>query len=384
MAVTLSFLVVYIIGIIGGWHLTFQLYNRSQNYYKKKLENLAMEHYDNGKWTDDENVFKHWVFVEMTARYALDSLKGRKRPYSEDINNMRKIFERGLMEFPENSHLTVLFSLYTCNAFGKKPQSFSIMHRLEVSRLFMDSQIQCYMHLQLELKDKELSFLDSDATLDAAVANEYARIIQDTKLNHYIATLYARAMWRLVSDRAYDTSKLEKVSENMNRAVIKASDGYKRLIQKFPRSAALYRYYAHFSTHVLGDEDEAHQLNAQAQVLEVAKAEALAAAKKKTGGAAATLTKPPVNPRTLSDMTMTSNRAKESAKIRSKLLARNAGDIKLLFAATAIIGILSFGILIASHLLIGDVIKIYFRCSIRLNKVLVIWDNTMIVISRLL
>ncbi|KAI8906333.1 hypothetical protein EDD86DRAFT_59614 [Gorgonomyces haynaldii] len=155
-------------------------------------------------------------------------------------------------------------------------------------------------------------------------------------------------------ERGYESSKLEKLSENMNRTVIKATEGYQKLIQKFPRSSALYRFYAHFSRYVLGDEEEADTVSEQARILEVARQEAIAASKKK--GAQAAPPKPLVNPRPLLEMTMTTVRAKESNRIRTKLLARNAWDIKLLFIATTVIGLISFGILIVSHLIIGGMV----------------------------
>lgn len=78
---------------IAGSFFSGYWYRRIQTTCKESIENHSEFHYENGKWNDVLPMFSSWVQPEVTCRYAIDALAGRKRPYSEDSTLMRKIFE---------------------------------------------------------------------------------------------------------------------------------------------------------------------------------------------------------------------------------------------------------------------------------------------------
>jgi hypothetical protein len=105
------------------------------------------------------------------------------------------------MQFGDETHLKLLYALYTSAYFGKQNTSYQLIHQLEISKLNLDTQIHAFFHLEAEKKDKQMEFLNVKDSLPLAVKNEYARLIQITKLNHYCSLNMSKNLWALIVDR---------------------------------------------------------------------------------------------------------------------------------------------------------------------------------------
>lgn len=233
----MSFLVLkaFIAVLFGicGYHLTPLVYTKNTSHLRSQLEKLVATNYNDGNWTDDENLFYSYLSVELVARSWLYELKGEKRPGATQLELMRQTFERGDLEFPDCRHLKLLAAKYYWVVFNFKAKSYELVRDLPFLEMSLDFQILIFIHLETERKEHQLEFLAIEERLEISLENDYARIVQVTRLNHYLSLLNVRKMWSLVLKPDYDTHDLESISENLHISASKVMHGYDKLIEKY-------------------------------------------------------------------------------------------------------------------------------------------------------
>ena len=231
-----SVLPVLLSFFVASWPIGFFITGKVYAFVQKKYLDAVVKHkeqnYRNDEWTDDRNLFQFWFQAELAARFGTNQLFGRKTLNNESIPNMQLVLGRGRLEFPDNQHLIMLSGLYTCYLFGDKLGSYNQMRRVDLSQSTFDTQMHAYVHLELEKKERELCFLQVKGSLDVKLANETAILIKDTKRHHYMSLYYLQCMWKMVLDKSYDSKKLEKISQQLDRSVKKTEAGYTKLISR--------------------------------------------------------------------------------------------------------------------------------------------------------
>eukprot|EP00842_Homolaphlyctis_polyrhiza_P001932 jgi/Hompol1/273/HPOL_002466-RA len=302
--------------------------------------------------------------------------------YNINISKMR-----GMMEFQGNHAVTLMNSMYLLYVQGNRETAYRLAHKIDIRDVAFDLQIQLFIHFQTETKERELAFLQTDVHLDPTSANEFSRLIHQTKLNHFLSLHHCRDIRRLVLDKKYETEKLEEMGEALYRTSEEAEKGYDLLIDKFPESAALYKFYAHFVKYVSCDDVRSQALLDTAEMIEANEGKfsdnpeeqmdlkyelALrveAANTNNTSGGnnahkgasnnAADImseggSRDDSDSRSGSGRDKATGRAKESNRIRAKLLNVYVNDMRFLLIATIFIGAGAMGVLIASHLIVQN------------------------------
>ncbi|KAI8906332.1 hypothetical protein EDD86DRAFT_277120 [Gorgonomyces haynaldii] len=325
---------VYLISWPIGFYLTGYLFQRKQKRLIESLEKLNEEHYQNNKWYDDDTIFGSWYEVDLACRVGTNEMYGRRKAKKEDIELMKIILRRGKLEFPYSYHLLMLSSLYSYHVFEDKQASFKEMRHLEIRRCFLDTQIYAFSHLELERKQKELAFLRIEGIRDIHLASNAALLLQNTKRHHYYALFLHMSIWKLILDPSFENEKLQDLSQKLYESVTKTMDGYKQLITNFPKSFIVYRLFAQFMHQIPQDDVRAAELITIADSIE-----------------ATTASKDAMSKNNISNMTdkaleeASVIREKESNKIRTRLRARNAKQIRFLLGGTSIVAFLSLIVL---------------------------------------
>nr|KAJ3422663.1 hypothetical protein HK105_007016 [Polyrhizophydium stewartii] len=146
----------------------------------------------------------------------------------KDFDEVISIFRRGLSEFPNNPYVMAAYASYLGKLLNDHEHSTRVATKIDILRVYADTQFQIYMILETEQKDKELFFLDLQTDVDMATLNEYSHIIIDTKLNHYFSMLHSRNLWAA----GYSLGKVEHLAEQLQICINRAEDGYNKLIAR--------------------------------------------------------------------------------------------------------------------------------------------------------
>ncbi|KAI8923097.1 hypothetical protein BC831DRAFT_506245 [Entophlyctis helioformis] len=395
VAVLISYAGLFILSWPIGFVVTGWSYKNLQTYLRKRVGDQTVKSGNSAgnSWTDDANLFYMWAHPEVAARFGVNHIFGRRQPKPEHFAEITLLFERGLLELPGYPQVTLMYALYLFHVTGHREGSYRLTKKLDIRNVFFDTQLQLFIHVQAETKERELAFLETDVILDVASANEYSRIIYQTKLNHFLSLHHARQVRRLVLDRKYESSKLEAIGEVLYLTSEDAEKGYEKLIDKFPESAALYRFYSHFARYILCDEIKANQLLSEAEALEADVPEddddendkdydltlkvenqsthrpslrpsmtegrsSITKYSEEGLGSAhdGSLGSSKQGSRSASNASFETGRARENNRIRTKMLQAYVYDMRLLLLAILVIGVVSLGVLIASNLIVNDLI----------------------------
>ncbi|KAI8923088.1 hypothetical protein BC831DRAFT_51427 [Entophlyctis helioformis] len=352
-----AMMTIFCVMVPIGAYISGRVFTYTQSTLLAKINERKALSYSRGVWSDDLNIFRMWPHVEITARFATAHLFGRRRPRKEDFALVICIFRRGLAEFPNNPYVMSLYAQYLSKFVGDNEHALHVANKIDIERTYMDTQFQIYMMLETKEKDKELEFLDINTHLDRATLNEYSRIIMDTKLNHYMTLHYTRLIWAAVLDKKYDAGRIENLAEQLQLTILKAEDGYVKLMERFPNSSRVRRYYSYFCLWTLNADVKANRLLMEADQRDRQRSEQ----ESRSGGnrerTAYTDIVIPARMLQTSKASTEENREKESKRLRLKLLKRNSGDIRKLLYATTIIGIISTTVLIVGHTVVAQLLE---------------------------
>eukprot|EP00842_Homolaphlyctis_polyrhiza_P001389 jgi/Hompol1/2250/HPOL_002881-RA len=357
--------IVFCLSAPAGYYLTGRNFETLQTKLLDEIKKRKPESYKKGVWTDDMTIFKNWVQVDIAARFATGHLFGRRAPRREHFKEVICIFRRGLSEYPNNSYIIASYAQFVGKYISDSEHSLRTANKIDIQRLYPDTQLQIFMILESQEKQKELEFLEVDLNLDLATRSEYSRIIFDTKLNHYLTLHYSRQLWTTVLSRSYSPEKVENFAEQLQIAINRTEQGYLKLISKFPTSSRVRRYYSYFCLWSLNNDAKAHRLIQEADYRDRQKRElALRSQQHSTashsGARTAFMGSLPVpkhtNSSSTAKITTEESREKVNKRLRQKLLSRNSGDIKQLLLATTIIGVIAAAVLIAAHIVVGNLL----------------------------
>ncbi|KAJ3333770.1 hypothetical protein HDU76_003939 [Blyttiomyces sp. JEL0837] len=257
--------VVFFGGFVIGFYLTGYVYNRIHLYVQTRLARYPTESNEE----TDFCVFYLWPHVEIAARVISHNMNHRRQKFKQaDYNMMVKLFERGLLEFPDEPHLRTAYAIYQQFFTKDSYKAARLLSRVKMMNPALDMQFQVYYASQINNQSKEADFLGLHVRLDVASYAEFRKIDFGAKINHFRAVQDIKSMWKLVKDRHFKIEELSKIMARLNSHAALSENAYARLAAKFPNSKVILRYYARFCYDVTNDLLKAENLTSHADELE--------------------------------------------------------------------------------------------------------------------
>ncbi|KAJ3212266.1 hypothetical protein HDU67_003927 [Dinochytrium kinnereticum] len=252
-------------GFALGYFIIGKAFNYIQTTVQERLDMLI--NYNN----DDEDllIFPLLPNVEIAARIATAHMTNRNRKFNEkNMPLIKKIFSRGVYEFPSEGAIRVPFAIYMFfTNFSEREVNLQIS-RAKAIKPVWDLRFQLFCVNQLSNQRKEMDFLGAGVRLDVAGQAEFKKLDREAKVNHFLAVQEMRTMWKFVRQKNFDLDELSRISTSLYTHAEKAQSSYMKLVSKFPRSKLILRYFAHFCTDVTKDISRAEALVFKADEIE--------------------------------------------------------------------------------------------------------------------
>ncbi|KAI8906336.1 hypothetical protein EDD86DRAFT_271184 [Gorgonomyces haynaldii] len=263
-----------VIGWIFGYRYTGKLYNDKQNAIRNRVQELAKTDYDDMQWKQTEplkKIFRWASDVEFAARFSTNHLYKRRRPSEAHFPEIVRIFQRGILEYPDDKQIVIDYTMYLLHILGERQMAYEMIKTLPIQECLYLHQFHINEVLQVEMEEIEMASIKSYVKLDDLHRREYSRIIYETKYNHFKCLKYRTDFWSLLSTSTVMDHKFYSAFERMcveyEKAAADCESGYFKLIIKFPDSFVLMDMCARFHMSVFYDIAFAQQLHQQSDYI---------------------------------------------------------------------------------------------------------------------
>ncbi|RKO88558.1 hypothetical protein BDK51DRAFT_34106, partial [Blyttiomyces helicus] len=196
----------------------------------------------------------------------------------------------GIGEFPENAYVRLCYAVYTLRLQMSKTEPSKHINRalaldpafdivFQVGRGQILAEVSVYQRVaycidQLTNQSKEVDFLGSDwrlvhiRILKPHSWPEFQKLDGVAKFHHFKAMKLSHEMWSLLFQEPHRVEEIEGIAWAIEEASAIADKSYIRLINMFPKSKVLLRYYAQFCVDVTKELSKASVLTSRADRLE--------------------------------------------------------------------------------------------------------------------
>eukprot|EP00842_Homolaphlyctis_polyrhiza_P001585 jgi/Hompol1/2427/HPOL_002914-RA len=280
--VVLVNLIAWCLGfVLGYWWIGAHYEHTQTSCYREVLRKIevANTHTEQPCLSSDHEtnklVFSCPAHVEITARGFTTYLSERRKKIEEcDMDEIHKIFRRGIYEFPDDASVRLAYATYIFHL--ERDGGFDASKHFQKVAMLNPSasiQFQLYYFRQLSMHVLDTRTLDDDGgQLDIATFAEFRKIDQLARLNHCLAETALQELWQLLlNKRSSETEKLvdiERVSMTLYNTAFKADKFYVQLVTRFPKSKNYLRMYSKFSYEIMGDTNKGNALSTRAKILE--------------------------------------------------------------------------------------------------------------------
>ncbi|KAJ3128271.1 hypothetical protein HK098_004846 [Nowakowskiella sp. JEL0407] len=378
---------------LGAW-LTDHIMKRTEFRCRKLEAELQASETNNN--IRDTFVFTYPHQVELTARFIAKNMGGRRRNFlSEDLPELKRIFKRGIQEFPENTMIRISFAAYIFYLTKEKMDTMRILSKTASMNASLDDSFLITTLTRVANQSVQAAELGFEENLDISSFAEYLKLVESAHENFSRAIGVNLEFWKLMHSKRYKTGdmweELEEICLLHYKYSNKADLDFALLISRFPYSKLLLRSYARFCFEILNDVNKGQSLLDQADMVEDTTLKRKRESEARKNGES--VTEPPksqtdfqeikydkqflmpVSPggstggsfNEIKDMTpfrshnsipMSDTKNHQAIEgIRNVLVRRNQNHFKFLYNLVCGIFILTLGIIVGNFVIIGTILK---------------------------
>ncbi|KAI9204775.1 uncharacterized protein BJ171DRAFT_89508 [Polychytrium aggregatum] len=265
---TILMVIVVLIGYATGWYFCEFIYIRVQEEARRALENMY-SNVHSSQYEDDTIIFRFWPHVEMTARFIVEALDNRRRRVDmAKFGEVKRIFKRGLQEFPEEAYIRLQYATYLFHLTNARQEALRSLKRIKSLDPSFDVSCQIHFLNQINQQMAESEFLGSGVQLDVTSFADFQKSHRTATRNHQIANAYITKFWSTVVDKKTTVFDVESVGLRLYSTSQKADNAYLSLVSRFPKSQYFLRMYAKFCFDVTNDIEKGNALVEKADFLE--------------------------------------------------------------------------------------------------------------------
>nr|KAJ3420381.1 hypothetical protein HK105_005741 [Polyrhizophydium stewartii] len=262
------------------WFAEHQYYSTQAKCHKalvRKLEAEANPVPDDQQTSEDHEankyVFESWEQVEITARMFISYMTERRQHVEfQDLEEIHKIFKRGLVEFPEHPQLLMSYATYIYYLESHTQEATRYLRKLALLNPPAAIKFQLFCFKQSSAQVQEVDELGDGVRLDVTTYAEFRKIDFMARQQHSICESALHELWSVMMRKHVNMEQqladIEAISIKLYAASNKADRYYSQLVGRFPKSVNYLRLYSKFAYEVMGDTNKGNALTTRAKLLE--------------------------------------------------------------------------------------------------------------------
>ncbi|KAJ3118116.1 hypothetical protein HK098_006031 [Nowakowskiella sp. JEL0407] len=235
----------------------------------RKIEQKLMNSDSEENISEEVFVFKYPHQVEMTARFIAKKMGGRKIKFNkQELPELRRIFKRGIQEFPDNAMIRLSYAAYLFYLTKEKTETIKIILKASSLNPSLDVSFLISTMNRVANQSEQSAQLGFEGNLDISSFSEYRKIAESAQENFSNAIAVNLEFWKHLHSQNYKLEEIELISKLLYKFTKKADQDFNLLVTRFPNSKVLLRLYARFCFEVVNDSNKGQFYLDQADMIE--------------------------------------------------------------------------------------------------------------------
>ncbi|KAJ3116861.1 hypothetical protein HK098_006466, partial [Nowakowskiella sp. JEL0407] len=228
---------VFIPGVLLGAWITSYMAQRTESICRKLEEKMQPNNSAEDSNLAETFVFKYPHQVEMTARFIAKKLGGRKTKFlASEVPELRRIFKRGVQEFPENAIVRISYAAYMLHLGKDKNEALKIIAKTAPLNLTLEEHFLVGSIIRIANQAENFAQLGFDGTLDFATFTEYKKIAESAQKNFSNAIAVILDFWKNLHQGHCNPVEIETIAILLYKHTTKADKDFNMLLTRFPMS----------------------------------------------------------------------------------------------------------------------------------------------------